>query len=95
MLKAIAHVGTLQIIGAVVFVVRVKTTAVLLGPAGVGVVSVVDQFVQLVLQLAAVSLPFAAVKFLIWLAVALFILWIIGWVIGSGASAGGRRWYYW
>ena len=25
---------------------------------------------------------FAAVKFLIWLAVALFILWIIGWVIG-------------
>jgi len=38
---------------------------------------------------------FAAVKFLIWLAVALFILWIIGWVIGSGASAGGRRWYYW
>ena len=38
---------------------------------------------------------FAAVKFLIWLALALFILWIIGWVIGSGASAGGRRWYYW
>jgi len=38
---------------------------------------------------------FAVTKFLIWLAVALLILWIVGWVIGSGASAGGRRWYYW
>jgi O-antigen/teichoic acid export membrane protein len=63
-LKAIARVGVLQLIGVLIFVVRVKTTAVLLGPAGVGVVSVVDQFVQLVLQLSAVSLPFAAVKFL-------------------------------
>ncbi len=64
MLKTIALVGALQIVGVLLFVVRVKTTAVLLGPAGVGVVSVVDQFVQLVLQLSAVSLPFAAVKFL-------------------------------
>jgi len=39
---------------------------------------------------------FAAVKALIWVAVALFVLWLIGWAVGSGAAAGTRRrWYYW
>ena len=38
----------------------------------------------------------AVLHFLIWVAAILLVLWIIGWVIGAGASAGGRRrWYYW
>src|SRR5205814_4628744 len=41
----------------------------------------------------------AAVHALIWIAVALLVLWVIGWVIGAGAGAGAagtrRRWYYW
>jgi len=35
-----------------------------------------------------------AVKALLWIAIALFALWIVGWVIGA-AGAGSRRWYYW
>ena len=45
-------------------VVRSKTIALLLGPEAVGLVSVIDQVVQLVAYLAAFSLPYAAVRFL-------------------------------
>jgi len=43
---------------------RTKVLAVLLGPAGVGVASVVDQVVSLVAQLGSLSIPFVALKFL-------------------------------
>ena len=64
MLKTIAAVGAIQVVAILVNIVRSKATAVLLGPEGVGVISIVDQVVNLVLQLSAFSLPFAAVKFL-------------------------------
>jgi len=39
----------------------------------------------------------AAVKALIWIGVVLFVLWLVGWMVGAGAAAGAgrRRWYYW
>jgi O-antigen/teichoic acid export membrane protein len=43
---------------------RTKVLAVLLGPAGVGVASVVDQVVSLVAQLGSLSIPFVGLKFL-------------------------------
>lgn len=64
MLRIIAVLGAIQLVTVAVNVLRGKLLAVLLGPAGVGVVSVVDQTVLLVAQLSALALPFAAVKFL-------------------------------
>lgn len=64
MLRIIAAIGVIQVIAVLVSIIRSKLIAVLLGPAGVGVLSIVDQSVQLVLQLSGLSLPFAAVKFL-------------------------------
>jgi len=46
------------------FFVRTKAIALLLGPAGVGIISVIDQFVQLALQLSSFAIPFVAVKYL-------------------------------
>ncbi len=43
---------------------RTKVLAVLLGPAGVGVASVIDQVVSLVAQLGSLSIPFVGLKFL-------------------------------
>jgi len=43
---------------------RTKLLAVLLGPAGVGVASVIDQIVSLVAQLGSLSIPFVGLKFL-------------------------------
>jgi PST family polysaccharide transporter len=58
------QIGTLQLVGGLVLFVRTKVSALVLGPAGVGVVSVVDQFVQLMLQLSTFAIPFAAIKVL-------------------------------
>ena len=43
---------------------RSKVLAVLLGPAGVGVASVIDQVVSLVAQLGSLSIPFVGLRFL-------------------------------
>ena len=64
MLKIIAAIGAIQIIAIAITFIRSKTIAVLLGPEGVGIISIIDQIIQLVAQLSAFSLPFAAVKFL-------------------------------
>jgi len=58
------RIGALQVLGGLVFFVRTKVGALVLGPVGVGIVSVVDQFVQLILQLSAFAIPFAAIKLL-------------------------------
>jgi hypothetical protein len=53
--------------------------------------------VAAILFLILIAIKFGvgfAVKALLWIAIALFALWIVGWVIGAG-SAGSRRWYYW
>lgn len=63
-LRVIAAVGGIQVVGIVVTIGRSKATALLLGPEGVGVVSVVEQVVNLLVQLCTFSLPLVAVKFL-------------------------------
>jgi O-antigen/teichoic acid export membrane protein len=60
----LAGVGAAQAITMLVNLARTKLLAVLLGPAGVGVISVIDQVTQVVLQVSALSLPFASIKFL-------------------------------
>jgi enterobacterial common antigen flippase len=60
----LTRIGALQALGGLTFFIRTKVLAVVLGPAGMGVVSVVDQFVQVVMQLSAFAIPFAAMKVL-------------------------------
>jgi O-antigen/teichoic acid export membrane protein len=64
MLKIILAIGGLQVVSILIGIVRSKVVALLLGPEGVGVVSVIDQIVQLVAYVSAFSLPMAAVRFL-------------------------------
>src|SRR6185312_15895764 len=64
MLKIIVTIGGIQAVAIAVNLLRSKLLAVLLGPTGVGVVSVVDQAVQLVAYVSAFSLPYASVRFL-------------------------------
>jgi O-antigen/teichoic acid export membrane protein len=64
MLKIIVTIGAIQSVAIVVNLIRSKIIAVHLGPEGVGIISVVDQCVQLVAYFSAFSLPFASVKFL-------------------------------
>jgi enterobacterial common antigen flippase len=64
MYSLFSQISALQVLGGITFFVRTKIIAVVLGPAGVGLVSVVDQFVQMMLQLSAFAIPFAAIKIL-------------------------------
>ena len=64
MLRKIASIGLIQSIGIVLNMVRSKIFAVLLGPAGFGVVATIDQLVMSVIQISNLSLPFTALKFL-------------------------------
>ncbi len=63
-LGLIVALGGVQVATGAVGLLRTKLVAVLLGPAGFGITAVVDQVVQLALQATALSLPFAAVRFL-------------------------------
>lgn len=63
-LQAIVALGGIQALTMAAGLARTKVLAVLLGPAGVGVASVVDQVVSLVAQLGSLSVPFVALKFL-------------------------------
>lgn len=64
MLRIIATIGAIQILTILVAVLRSKIMAVMLGPEGVGIISLVDQVVQVVARVSAFSLPFAVLKFL-------------------------------
>ncbi|MDE3091887.1 MAG: hypothetical protein KGJ80_21145, partial [Chloroflexota bacterium] len=64
MLKIIATIGTIQVLVITANLIRSKIMAVLLGPAGVGVISVVDQSVYFLAQISALSIPYATIKFL-------------------------------
>src|SRR5260370_7888272 len=64
MVSLFTRIGALQLLGGLIYFLRTKVVALALGPAGVGVVSVIDQFVQLMLQLSAFAIPFAAIKVL-------------------------------
>lgn len=62
--RAILTIGAMQAAAMAFNLLRGKVVAVTVGPEGVGVISVVDQIVALVAQVASLSLPFAAVKLL-------------------------------
>lgn len=64
MLGAMVTIGAVQILIIAVNLIRSKLLAVLLGPAGVGVLSVIDQLVQLVSYVSAFSIPLATGKLL-------------------------------
>ena len=64
MLRILIAVGGIQIVAILIGLIRTKLIALLLGPQGVGVVSVVDQVVQLVAYISAFSLPVASIRFL-------------------------------
>ena len=64
MLRTIFSIGFAQVIGLLINTARAKVFAVLLGPAGFGVVATIDQLVVSVSQFSNLSLPFTALKFL-------------------------------
>jgi O-antigen/teichoic acid export membrane protein len=64
MLRTIFSIGFAQVVGLLINTVRAKIFAVLLGPAGFGVVATIDQLVVSVSQFSNLSLPFTALKFL-------------------------------
>src|SRR5215470_17995357 len=64
MISLFTRIGAFQLLGGLIYFLRTKVLALVLGPAGVGVISVIDQFVQLMLQLSAFAVPFAAIKVL-------------------------------
>ena len=63
-LQAIVALGGIQALTMAAGLARTKVLAHLLGPAGVGVASVIDQVVSLVAQVGSLSIPFVALKFL-------------------------------
>jgi PST family polysaccharide transporter len=63
-LQAILALGGIQALTMLAGLARTKVLAELLGPAGVGVASVIDQVVSLVAQLGSLSIPFVGLKFL-------------------------------
>ncbi len=63
-LQAIVALGSIQALTMLAGLSRTKVLAVVLGPAGVGVASVIDQIVSLVAQLGSLSIPFIGLKFL-------------------------------
>jgi PST family polysaccharide transporter len=64
MSRVLVSIGAIQLLIMLVALVRAKVLSVLLGPAGFGVVSTIDQATQTAMQLAHLSLPFTALKFM-------------------------------
>jgi O-antigen/teichoic acid export membrane protein len=64
MLRVIVSIGILQFLCALMGLVRSKVVAVLAGPEGVGLISIIDQVVQTIAQFSALSLPYASMRFL-------------------------------
>jgi PST family polysaccharide transporter len=64
MSRVLVSIGAVQILIMLVALVRSKVLSVLLGPAGFGLVSTIDQTMLSVMQLAHLSLPFTAMKFM-------------------------------
>ena len=64
MSRVLVSIGAVQLLIMFVALVRAKVLSVLLGPSGFGVVSTIDQATQTAMQLAHLSLPFTALKFM-------------------------------
>jgi PST family polysaccharide transporter len=63
-LRTMVALGAIQVVTMGFTLMRSKIAAVVLGPEGVGAISLIDQVAALVGQVCAFSLPFAAAKFL-------------------------------
>jgi O-antigen/teichoic acid export membrane protein len=64
MSRVLLSIGVIQMAIMLIALVRAKVLSVLLGPAGYGVASTIDQTVLSTMQLAHLSLPFTAMKFM-------------------------------
>lgn len=64
MIRTLFSIGALQAGGIVVTAMRAKLFALLLGPAGFGIVATIDQLLVSMAQLSNLSVPFTALKFL-------------------------------
>lgn len=64
MFKIILTIGTIQTLAVFVLFIKSKIVAVYLGPAGVGVVGTIDQFVQFASFISVFGFPAASIKFL-------------------------------
>jgi O-antigen/teichoic acid export membrane protein len=62
--RVLISIGAIQLLIMFAAVVRAKVLSVLLGPSGFGVVSTIDQTTQTAMQLAHLSIPFTALKFM-------------------------------
>jgi O-antigen/teichoic acid export membrane protein len=64
MSRVLLSIGVIQLAIMLVALLRAKVLSVLLGPAGYGVAATIDQTVLSMMQLAHLSLPFTAMKFM-------------------------------
>lgn len=64
MSRALFSIGFVQVLIILVNMVRAKVLSILLGPAGFGVVSTIDQIVVSVIQLGGLAVPAVALKLL-------------------------------
>lgn len=63
-LHAFATIGLLQLATMVLLLIRTKALALLLGPANVGAMAVIDKLFATITQTISLSMPFAALRFL-------------------------------
>src|SRR4051794_1490949 len=57
MVRAIVTIGIVQVLTILVQIVRAKAISVALGPAGLGIVGLIDQLIALIATVCALSLP--------------------------------------
>ena len=64
MFKIILSLAGIQVLQAAVQILKMKFVALLLGPDGLGVISLINQFVQLVMQVSTLALPWVATRYM-------------------------------
>lgn len=64
MSKALLSIGVIQVLVILVNMGRAKVLSIMLGPAGFGIVSTIDQVVLSLVQLGGFAVPFIALKFM-------------------------------
>lgn len=64
MSRVLLSIGMVHVLTMLVSLIRAKVLSVLLGPGNYGLASTVDQTAVSVVQLAGLSLPFTAMKFM-------------------------------
>src|SRR3982751_4895041 len=57
MVRAIVTIGIVQVLTILMQIVRAKAISLVLGPAGLGVVGLIDQMITLIATVCALSLP--------------------------------------